>query len=266
MMNNTFPMTRDLVLLGGGHTHALVLRKWGMNPLAGVRLTVINPGPTAPYSGMLPGFVAGHYSRDELDIDLVQLARFAGARVILGAASAVDLTARTVNVIGRPASIDVGITSTMPDLKGFTEHGVPAKPLGTFASRWDAVRNDGTAKDIAVIGGGVAGAELAMAMSFAMGGKAEVKLIDRGVVLKDGPTRPCDVRQIPPPDVWDRDPPVRFRKTVPTSWLELTISEGRNRQVRRMTAAVGLPTLRLVRVRVGPYSLDGLDVGQWRQA
>lgn len=191
MMNNTFPMTRDLVLLGGGHTHALVLRKWGMNPLAGVRLTVINPGPTAPYSGMLPGFVAGHYSRDELDIDLVQLARFAGARVILGAASAVDLTARTVNVTGRPAiafdalSIDVGITSTMPDLKGFTEHGVPAKPLGTFASRWDAVRNDGTAKDIAVIGGGVAGAELAMAMSFAMGGKAEVKLIDRGVVLKD---------------------------------------------------------------------------------
>ena len=66
------PLTRDLVLIGGGHTHALLLRKWGMNPLPGARVTVINPGPTAPYSGMLPGFVAGHYSRSELDIDLVR--------------------------------------------------------------------------------------------------------------------------------------------------------------------------------------------------
>ena len=82
-MKQQIPLTRDLVLIGGGHTHALVLRSWGLNPLPGVRLTVINPGPTAPYSGMLPGFVAGHYTRDELDIDLVKLCRFAGARLIL---------------------------------------------------------------------------------------------------------------------------------------------------------------------------------------
>jgi len=69
-MKHALPYTRDLVLVGGGHTHALVLRSWAMKPLAGVRLTVINPGPTAPYSGMLPGFVAGHYTRAELDIGL----------------------------------------------------------------------------------------------------------------------------------------------------------------------------------------------------
>ena len=85
MIDPHLPLTRDLVLIGGGHTHALVLRKWGMAPMPGARLTLINPTPTAAYSGMLPGFIAGHYSRDALDIDLVKLARFAGARVIIGA-------------------------------------------------------------------------------------------------------------------------------------------------------------------------------------
>ncbi|WP_342078324.1 selenide, water dikinase SelD [Yoonia sp. SS1-5] len=185
-----FPFTRDLVLVGGGHTHALVLRQWGMNPLAGVRLTVINPGPTAPYSGMLPGFVAGHYTRDELDIDLVKLARFAGARLINGAVSGIDRDARTVTVPGRPPvgfdvlSIDVGITSAMPDMPGFGAHAVPAKPLGIFASRWDAFQKQADAPEIAIIGGGVAGAELAMAMAHALRGRSPiVRLIDRGRVL-----------------------------------------------------------------------------------
>ncbi len=93
MMTPQIPLTRDLVLVGGGHTHALVLRKWAMHPLPGVRLTLINPGPTAPYSGMLPGFVAGHYRRDELDIDLVQLARYAGARLIVDKACGLDRNA-----------------------------------------------------------------------------------------------------------------------------------------------------------------------------
>ena len=86
-----------------------------------------------------------------------------------------------------------------------------------------------------------------------------------GVVLKDGPTRPALAEAIAPPELWPRDPPVRFRKSVPDSWLRLTISEGRNRQVRRMTAAVGLPTLRLVRWRIGEWSLDGLAPGEWRE-
>jgi 23S rRNA pseudouridine2457 synthase len=85
------------------------------------------------------------------------------------------------------------------------------------------------------------------------------------VQLNDGPTLPAQARQLEAPDLWPRNPPVRFRKSVPTSWLELVIKEGRNRQVRRMTAAVGLPTLRLVRVRIGDWSIEGLDQGQWRE-
>ena len=195
-MKQQIPLTRDLVLIGGGHTHALVLRSWGLNPLPGVRLTVINPGPTAPYSGMLPGFVAGHYTRDELDIALVKLCRFAGARLINGKAVAMDLHAKTITVPNRPpvaydvAAIDVGITSEMPKLAGFTDHGVPAKPLGIFASRWNEYRANVTDPKIAVIGGGVAGAELAMAMAYALRDRAgTVTLIDRGEVL-DGFKKP----------------------------------------------------------------------------
>lgn len=87
-----------------------------------------------------------------------------------------------------------------------------------------------------------------------------------GVVLKDGRTRPAKARLMEPPKaLWPRTPPIRVRKTVPDCWIELTISEGRNRQVRRMTAAVGHPTLRLIRARIGPWSLDGLAPGDWAE-
>jgi len=88
----------------------------------------------------------------------------------------------------------------------------------------------------------------------------------KGVRLKDGLTRPAEAEAIDPPDLWPRDPPVRFRKSVPDHWIRLTIREGRNRQVRRMTAAVGLPTLRLVRWSVGDWTLDGVPQGEWRRA
>ncbi|MFP7571129.1 selenide, water dikinase SelD [Marivita sp. S2033] len=192
------PLTRDLVLIGGGHTHALVLRKWAMNALPGARLTLINPGPTAPYSGMLPGFVAGHYSRDQLDIDLVQLARAANARLIIGAATGMDLDRGEITVDGHPpvgfdvASIDIGITSDMPDMPGFAEHAIPAKPLGPFAASWDRYRCKSGRASVAVIGGGVAGAELAMAMSHALQSRnreAEVHLIDNGKALSTLPAK-----------------------------------------------------------------------------
>ncbi len=95
--------------------------------------------------------------------------------------------------------------------------------------------------------------------------EAAVQALRRGVLLNDGPTLPVEAALIAEPDwLWPRDPPVRFRKSIPTSWLSLTLREGRNRQVRRMTAAVGFPTLRLIRVRIGEHALDGLAPGETR--
>lgn len=94
---------------------------------------------------------------------------------------------------------------------------------------------------------------------------AALAQLRQGVDLKDGRTRPADAQAIAAPQLWPRDPPVRFRKTVPDAWLKLTISEGKNRQVRRMTAAVGLPTLRLVRWAIGDWTVEGLGQGEWRE-
>ena len=196
-MQIQIPLTRDLVLIGGGHAHALVLRMWGMRPLPGTRLTLINPGPTAPYSGMLPGHIAGHYSREALDIDLVKLARFAGARLILGEATGIDPDTRIVTVTTRDgtrqiaydlASIDVGIHAEMPDIEGFSEHGTGAKPLDSYAASWRdflaRAKARETAPEVAVIGGGVAGAELSLAMAHALrrdvGDAARVTVIEAG--------------------------------------------------------------------------------------
>jgi len=98
-------------------------------------------------------------------------------------------------------------------------------------------------------------------------GEAELTQLRRGVALNDGPTLPARARVIEPPaGLWEREPPIRERRNIPTAWIELELREGRNRQVRRMTAAVGLPTLRLVRFRIGPWNLEGLAPGQWREA
>jgi len=97
-------------------------------------------------------------------------------------------------------------------------------------------------------------------------GEAALQRLRTGVDLNDGPTLPARAEAVPEPAwLWPRDPPIRYRRSVPDAWLELTLSEGRNRQVRRMTAAVGLPTLRLVRLQVGPWRVEGLEPGEWRE-
>ena len=191
-MHAPLPLTRDLLLIGGGHTHALVARMWGMRPLPGVRLTLVNPGPVAPYTGMLPGHVAEHYSQSDLEIDLVRLARFAGARLIMGRAVAMDPAARQVTlqdgrVLGFDVvSVDIGIHAEMPAIPGFSAHAVAAKPLDVFAARWRAhlaqVASGAAAPTAAVIGGGIAGVELALPMAHAIaatGAPPAVTILER---------------------------------------------------------------------------------------
>jgi len=95
---------------------------------------------------------------------------------------------------------------------------------------------------------------------------ADLQPLRDGVTLKDGPTKPARVKLIAPPELWDRDPPIRTRQSVPDQWLEITISEGRNRQVRRMTAHIDFPTLRLVRWSIGAWTVAGIGLGKWSDA
>jgi selenide, water dikinase len=188
MQTNTAPFVQDLVLIGGGHAHALVLRAWAMRPMPGVRLTVINPGPTAPYTGMLPGHIAGHYPRAAMMIDLVRLARMANARLILDTATGLDLDQARVHLAGRPpirfdrASLDVGIGSGLPDLPGFADHAVAAKPLGAYAEAWERfLEKPPTIPRIVVLGAGIGGVELALAMQHRLqmaGTPPKITLID----------------------------------------------------------------------------------------
>ena len=170
------PVLRDIVLVGGGHSHVGVLRRFGMQPLPGVRLTVICRDTHTPYSGMLPGYIAGHYSYDEVHIDLARLARFAGARFFRDEALGLDRTAGKVLCRNRPPvpydalSINIGSTPQMSDVAGAAEHTVPVKPINGFNARWqlllERVRTHPGATRIAVVGGGAGGVELTLAMQY----------------------------------------------------------------------------------------------------
>ncbi len=189
-MQGGTPQLRDVVLVGGGHAHALVARMWGMDPLPGARLTIINPAPAAPYTGMLPGLIAGHYRRDEIMIDLIRLGSFAGARVILDRAVGIDPAARLIHLQDRPplrydvASIDIGIGSGLSEVPGYAEHGVAAKPLGDYARRWEAfVALSLPAPRVVIVGAGLGGVELALASAHrlrAAGATPAVTLLERG--------------------------------------------------------------------------------------
>ncbi len=170
------PVLRDIVLVGGGHSHVMVLRMFAMRPLPGLRLTLICTDTDTPYSGMLPGYIAGHYDFDEVHIDLRRLAGFAGARYYRDEVVGIDRAARQVICRGRPPvpydalSINIGSTPQLGGVPGATEHAVPVKPIRRFNERWlalfERVRSHAGTTTIAVVGAGAGGVELTLAMQY----------------------------------------------------------------------------------------------------
>jgi selenide,water dikinase len=179
MMQPRVPIATDIVLLGAGHAHVEVLRRFAMRPEPGVRLTLIGREPETPYTGMLPGLIRGDYTFDEAHMDLAPIAAGASARLILAEATDIDLTAGRVAVTGRPAvpfdllSIDVGGEPAMP-----SDAGVAVKPIGRFLARLTAL--EATLRPgarIAVVGGGAGGTELALALARRYRGQARIVLV-----------------------------------------------------------------------------------------
>lgn len=172
------PHDKDLVLVGGGHSHVHVLKMFGMRPLPGVRLTLVTRTAETPYSGMLPGFVAGCYDHDQIHLDLVRLARFAGARLVLAEVCGLDRAARQVLLPGRPPlrydllSLDIGSTPRADDVPGALEHVTRLKPVDRLADRWRALTARVLAADhrlrLVMVGGGAAGIEVALGAEHAL--------------------------------------------------------------------------------------------------
>ncbi|MEE9334826.1 MAG: selenide, water dikinase SelD [Granulosicoccaceae bacterium] len=182
------PAYKDLVLVGGGHSHSLLIRKWAMQPLPGVRLTLVSENPLTPYSGMLPGLLAGHYSYEQVHIDLVRLCKWAGVRFITARMLAIDLPAKRIRLDGRPdiefdlLSLDTGST---PDLSvvGAREFATPVKPVSQLFDRWQQLNQNlenATQTDLGVVGSGAGGFEIVTALRHAMPETVTLHWILRG--------------------------------------------------------------------------------------
>ncbi len=181
---------RDLLLIGGGHSHALLLQRWATSPPPGIRITLVDPNEKAPYTGMLPGLIAGHYRQDEMMIDLTRLAGRTGSAFRRDRVTGLDLAARRARLGSGEwlrydvASLDIGIGSGLPDLPGFADHGIAARPLGTYATCWqDFLADCPQSPRVVVIGAGIGGVELAMASAHRLGRAGHagaVTLLERG--------------------------------------------------------------------------------------
>ena len=176
MKTSSQPVLKDLVLIGGGHSHVAVVKSFGMKPIPGVRLTVISRDVHTPYSGMLPGYVAGHYGFDEVHIDLRPLTQFAGARLYHDEAVRIDPLNKTIICKGRPPvpydvlSINIGSTPRIGNIPGAADFAVAVKPINRFVDRWQklldrVIAHPGSHK-VCVVGAGAAGVELLLAIQF----------------------------------------------------------------------------------------------------
>jgi selenide, water dikinase len=192
------PLLTDLVLVGGGHTHVHVLKSFGLKPMPGVRLTLIGRDVETPYSGMIPGFVAGHYTFDECHIDLARLCASTGARLVQDEAIGIDRARRQVLLKDGPAvpydllSIDVGSAPNLETIPGARQWATPVKPIAELARHWtDFLGRMKTwlgPLDVAVIGGGAGGVELALAIDHrlreaAKGAQVQVTLVTKDEIL-----------------------------------------------------------------------------------
>ncbi len=173
---NSVPVIKDLVLIGGGHSHLSVLKHFAMHPVPGLRLTLITRDLHTPYSGMLPGYIAGHYDYDEAHIDLRPLAQFAQARIYHGEVNDIDLDKNLIHCLGRPpiaydyVSINIGSKPGTLHIPGAEKYTFPVKPIDQFLTQWNALINRVmNAKDdfhLAIVGGGAGGVEMALATQF----------------------------------------------------------------------------------------------------
>ena len=178
-MESTIPVIKDLLLIGGGHAHVHVLKMLGMNPLPGVRISLISKDIETPYSGMLPGYIAGEYTKEECHIDLGKLCSFSGPRLILAEACKLDLKNKLIHCHdGRPpisydvCSIDIGISPAPLSASIECETFItPVKPISEFSSKWDTIMNkvlnlsDSDIVKLAIVGGGAGGVELCFAIN-----------------------------------------------------------------------------------------------------
>ncbi|MBP8306412.1 MAG: selenide, water dikinase SelD [Burkholderiaceae bacterium] len=177
------PVLRDIVLVGGGHSHVGVLKRFGMRPVPGVRLTLVCTDVHTPYSGMLPGYIAGLYGYDDVHIDLGRLAAFAGARLYRDEVIGLDREAGRVLCRHRPpvpydlASINIGSTPQATRVAGAAEHAIPVKPIHQFNERWlallERVRLQSGPMTIAIVGGGAGGVEMTLAMQHRLRGERQ---------------------------------------------------------------------------------------------
>ncbi|NQX87867.1 MAG: selenide, water dikinase SelD [Halioglobus sp.] len=186
-MRSTADLTRDLVLVGGGHSHALVLRMLAMDPIEGLRTTLISPSSHTPYSGMLPGLIAGHYRFEDVHIDLSRLCQWAQVRFVADEVIGIDPKQKRLLLAGRPpieydlTSLDIGSRPELDSVPGARENAIPVKPIAHLWRRWRQRLDRTTEVDgkrrIAVVGGGAGGVELVLAIAHCLRGKcAELQL------------------------------------------------------------------------------------------